>query len=135
MATWISTHGIGAITDTDSSFTITAASGSALVKPGNSGQLSGWIHYTIPDPPATNPSLITLAVDFASQSAFVQDVAIYLANVEKFKRTNLQRGQSFEESIVDQKVVYNGKGIMVSIKVEFENMGSSLRFQSIGIKV
>ncbi|KAI4859658.1 hypothetical protein F4820DRAFT_453673 [Hypoxylon rubiginosum] len=110
MATWLSTHGIVAITDTKSSFIITAESGSALVKPGDPEQLTGW-------------------------TAHVQEVAIYLANMQKFKQENLQRGQSFEEPIVGQQVVYNGKGIAVSIRLVFENMGSSLRFQSIAIKV
>lgn len=57
MATWLSTHGIVAITDTKSSFIITAESGSALVKPGDPEQLTGWVYYTHPQPTHHKPKL------------------------------------------------------------------------------
>ncbi|KAI1806578.1 hypothetical protein F4811DRAFT_135552 [Daldinia bambusicola] len=136
MSTWISTHGIGAIKDSTSSFSITADKGSALVKPTNPNQLSGWIHFTIPSPPVNNPNLKVVAVDFSSQSASVESVAIYLANAVKFREDGLQRGQSFNLTIPNSPaVLYEGKGISVSIYVEFENVSSNLRLQSVGIQV
>ncbi|KAI8963669.1 hypothetical protein F5Y11DRAFT_140971 [Daldinia sp. FL1419] len=135
MTTWISTHGIGAIKDSTSTFAITADKGSALVRPTNATELSGWIHFTIPSPPVNNPTLKVVAVDFSSQSATVDSVAIYLANLIKFKEEGLQKGQSFTLPINSTQATYQGKGISVSIYVQFDNVSSNLRFQSVGIQV
>ncbi|KAI1642121.1 uncharacterized protein F4817DRAFT_310721 [Daldinia loculata] len=135
MTTWISTHGIGAIKDSTSTFSITADKGSALVKPTSPNELSGWIHFTIPSPPVNNPNLKVVAVDFSSQSATVDAVAIYLANLVKFKEEGLQKGQSFSLTISSAQAVYQGKGISVSILVEFDSVASNLRIQSVGIQV
>ena len=133
MTTWLSTHGIGAIKDSQSSFSITADKGSALIKPTNPSQLSGYIHFTIPSPPVNNPNLKAVAVDFSSQSASVDTVLVYLANNEEFKKENLQRGQSFQLDISD--VAYGGKGIALMILVNFNSVDSTLNFQSVGIQV
>ncbi|KAI1657623.1 hypothetical protein F4813DRAFT_70263 [Daldinia decipiens] len=135
MTTWISTHGIGAIKDSTSSFSITADKGSALVKPTSPNELSGWIHFTIPSPPVNNPNLKVVAVDFSSQSATVDSVAIYLANSVKFKEEELQKGQSFTLTISSTQAIYQGKGISVSVFVQFDSVASNLRFQSVGIQV
>ncbi|XXH00826.1 hypothetical protein Hte_007177 [Hypoxylon texense] len=135
MTTWISTHGIGAIKDSSSSFAITADKGSALVRPTNPNQLTGWIHFTIPSPPVNNPNLKEVAVDFSSQSASVDTVAVYLANSVKFKEEGLQKDQSFILQITSTSAVYERKGIAVSIFVQFDNVGSNLRLQSVGIQV
>ncbi|KAI2777519.1 hypothetical protein F4815DRAFT_290148 [Daldinia loculata] len=135
MTTWISTHGIGAIKDSTSTFSITADKGSALIKPTSPNELSGWIHFTIPSPPVNNPNLKVVAVDFSSHSANVDAVAIYLANLVKFKEEGLQKGQSFSLTINSAQAVYQGKGISVSILVEFDSVASNLRIQSVGIQV
>ncbi|KAI1465548.1 uncharacterized protein F4812DRAFT_128337 [Daldinia caldariorum] len=136
MATWLSTHGIGAIKDSNSSFAIVADKGSALVKPTDPNALSGWIHFTIPSPPVNNPNLKVVAIDFSSQSANVEAVAVYLANIQKYKEEGLQRGQSFTLSLPSNpQVLYQGKGISVSILVQFDNISSNLRLQSVGIQV
>ncbi|KAI0437069.1 hypothetical protein F4803DRAFT_571352 [Xylaria telfairii] len=135
MATWISTHGIGAITDSNSTFAITAEGGSAIVTPKNSTQLAGWVHFAMPNPPATSTTLQLLAVDFSTQSATVEDVAIYLGNRQALSLTNLQKTTSFTESIAPQGATYTGKGIAVSIRIQFDGMGSKLRFQSVSIQV
>lgn len=135
MATWLSTHGLGAIKDSSSTFTITADTGSALVKPTSANELSGWIHFTIPSPPATNPNLQTIAIDFQSQSATVETVAVYFANMQKYKGDNLQRGQSFTLTLASGSAIYDGKGIAVSIYVKFDNVASTLRFQSVAVQV
>jgi hypothetical protein len=133
MSTTLSTHGIGAIKDSGSSFTITADKGSALVKPTNANQLSGWIHFTIPSPPVESPNLKNVTIDFHSQSATVETVAVYLANAQKYREENLQRGESFTLSIASQQAIYNGKGIAVSIMVQFDSVSSKLQFQSVSI--
>jgi hypothetical protein len=135
MTTWLSTHGIGAIKDTTSTFTISADKGSAVVRPSDATKLSGWIHFTIPSPPANNPNLLAVAVDFSSQSATVETVSLYLANLVKFTMTGLQKGQSFTLPISGSQALYQGKGVSLSILVEFENIGSSLRFQSVGVQI
>ncbi|RYP40662.1 hypothetical protein DL767_001520 [Monosporascus sp. MG133] len=135
MATWLSTHGIGAIKDTNSTFVITADAGSASVNPSSASQLTGWIHFTIPSPPNTNPNLKTLAVDFSTQQATVDQVQVYLANDQVFSKTNLQKGQSFQLSIASTSAVYNGKGVAVSVYLKFNNVNSTLNFQSVAIEV
>lgn len=136
MTTVLSTHGMGAIKDSNSTFTITADRGSALVKPTDANHLEGWIHFTIPSPPATDPNLKSVTIDFSSQSATVETVAVYLANMQKFKEENLQKGQSFTLDIASvRRVTYAGKGIAVSIFVEFSSSASNLRFQSVAIEV
>ncbi|KAI0106665.1 hypothetical protein F4814DRAFT_66010 [Daldinia grandis] len=135
MTTWISTHGIGAIKDSTSTFSITADKGSALVKPTDANELSGWIHFTIPSPPVNSPNLKVVAVDFSSQSANVDSVFIHLANLVKFKEEGLQKGQSFTLTINSAQAVYQGKGISVSVYIQFDSVASNLRFQSVGIQV
>lgn len=135
MATWLSTHGIGAIKDSDSTFSITAESGSAVVKPTRGDNLTGWLHFIIPSPPVNNPNLKNLAIDFATQGASVDSVAVYLANNEIFKKNKLQKGQSFELKIISSEATYEGKGIAVSVFLKFVSVNSTLDFQSVAVEV
>ncbi|KAK7748031.1 hypothetical protein SLS53_001283 [Cytospora paraplurivora] len=138
MTTWLSTHGIGAIKDSSSTFRITADGGSGLVKPTkseDSNDTSGWIHFTIPSPPASYPNLRAVAVNFSSQSATVERVKVHLGNLQVFEQNELQATSSFEFEIASSSAVYRNKGIAVSVYVEFENVASKLKFQSIGIRV
>ncbi|KAI3319122.1 hypothetical protein HD806DRAFT_510048 [Xylariaceae sp. AK1471] len=135
MTTWLSTHGIGAIKDSDSTFSIVAESGSAVVKPTQANQLTGWLHFVIPSPPVTNPNLKTLAIDFSTQGATVEGVAVYLANNEIYTKNKLQRGQSFTLKILSAESTYDGKGVAVSVFIKFTGVTSTLNFQSVAIEV
>ncbi|KAF5230026.1 hypothetical protein FAUST_10049 [Fusarium austroamericanum] len=135
MPTHLSTHGIGAIKETGSTFTITADRGSAVVKPTEANELTGWIHFTIPSPATGGPNLNSVSIDFHSQTATVDTVAVYLANSLKFKEENLQRGQSFVLPIPSGQAIYNGKGIAVSVQVQFQDSNSKLHFQSVSIGI
>ncbi|ROV89113.1 hypothetical protein VMCG_09861 [Cytospora schulzeri] len=136
MATWLSTHGIGAIKDSHSTFSIAADAGSAIVHPTDANDTKGWIHFTIPSPPASSPNLRAVAVNFSSHSATVERVQVYLANSLVFDESNLQMTTHYTSDIASAaSTVYKGKGIAVSVYVEFDNLNSKLKFQSVGVQV
>ncbi|KAI1391485.1 uncharacterized protein F4822DRAFT_187079 [Hypoxylon trugodes] len=137
MTTWISTHGIGAIKDSASSFNIVIEKGYALVKPTTANQLSGWVHYTIPSPPVDYPNLKKASVDFTAQAATVEKVEVYFANSRKFQEAGLSHSSTFTLDVQANQgpVVYGGKGISVSIFVQFGGMGSTIKLQSVAIQV
>ncbi|ROW12959.1 hypothetical protein VPNG_04662 [Cytospora leucostoma] len=136
--TWLSTHGIGAIKDSSSTFEISADGGSGLIKPAKSDTSSdtaGWIHFTVPSPPASHPNLKAVAVDFSSQSATVDRLRVHLGKSQVLEQHNLQATSSFKFDIASSSAVYTTKGIAVSVYVDFENVASKLRFQSVAVEV
>lgn len=138
MTTWIATHGIGAIKDSASSFSIAAEAGCGTVKPTNKDERSGWIHFTIQSPPPGYPFLKGVEVDFSSQSATVEKVEVYMGNDLVFGRDLLQETGSFHRAFDAQasSIRYTSK-IAVSVYVEFEvdDEHAKIRFQSVGLQI
>ncbi|KAK9776311.1 hypothetical protein SCAR479_06923 [Seiridium cardinale] len=135
MTTWITTHGIGAIKDSKSTFEITVENGSGVVRPTTATDLRGWVHFTIPGPPVDKPVLKIAQIDFSSQSASVETMQLYLANRRVFDEGQLQKTSSFDLDISSSKAIYQDKGIALSLELVFNNVGGALRFQSVGIQV
>ncbi|KAM0812940.1 hypothetical protein AB5N19_12931 [Seiridium cardinale] len=135
MTTWITTHGIGAIKNSKSTLEITVENGSGVVRPTTATDLRGWVHFTIPGPPVDKPYLKIARIDFSSRSASVETVEIYLANTRVFDEGKLQKTRNFDLNISSTRAIYQDKGIAMSLEIEFENVGSSLHFQSVGIQV
>ncbi|KAK3984672.1 hypothetical protein QBC44DRAFT_336571 [Cladorrhinum sp. PSN332] len=135
MTNAISEHGFGAIKDSGSTFTIVADKGSALIRPSNTNQLTGWIYFTLPSPAPGYTGLKNVTIDFSSQSAYVDAVNIWLANRKVFSAENLQKTSSWTEDIAAGQAVYQGKGIAVAVYVEFDSLASALRFQSVSIGI
>lgn len=104
---WISTHGIGVIKDSANSFTVTIDGGDAYVRSTSATDLTSIIYFTIPSPPENSPNLSAVRVDFSSQSAFVNSVAICFTNDEKFSQERLQKTSSFQLSISPASAVYS----------------------------
>ncbi|KAK2594351.1 hypothetical protein QQS21_007952 [Conoideocrella luteorostrata] len=129
---WYTTHGLGAIKDTESGFVIAADSSSAKIRPSNLKELAGWIHYCIPNPGPNRPTLSKLRVDFSSQSATVDKVKLSFANEEKFKADDLQMTSSFQKDIRETPA-YTNKGIEISVYIAFDNLNSWIKFQSVGV--
>ncbi|KAK6949553.1 hypothetical protein Daesc_009636 [Daldinia eschscholtzii] len=133
-AHWLSTHGLGAIKDSTSTFSITAEQGTALLRPSHPDQLSGWVHFTIPSPPPKRPNLKKVSVDFSAQTAYVDAVDVYLANLVNSKSSGLKQDKSFALDFPTE-VVYKGKGILVSVFIQFKDVSSRLMIESVGIEV
>ncbi|CAH0002478.1 unnamed protein product [Clonostachys byssicola] len=134
---WFTTHGIGAIKDTDNSFSITSDGGSAKISPTSDtsdSDLKGWVHYTIPNPNPDNSSLKAIQVDFSSQSASVDGVKLHFANSLKFSVSDLQQTSSFNLDIASSSAVYSNKGIAVSLYLSFDDKHSWLKLQSVGVQ-
>lgn len=131
---WLATHGIGVIKDTDAHLIIKATAGSARVQPVDSESTKGVVHFTIPSPAGSSPSLKVFQLDFSSQSATVETITIYMANSSKFVATDLQKPDSFTLPL-DNEPPYNGKGISVAVGLQFDNKDSHLDFQSVGIQL
>ncbi|KAK4158754.1 hypothetical protein QBC43DRAFT_248868 [Cladorrhinum sp. PSN259] len=135
MTNAISEHGFGAIKDSSTTFTIQADKGSALIRPTNNTQLTGWIYYTLPSPAPGYTGLKNITIDFSSQSATVDAVQIWLANRKVWDAENLQKTSTFSEDIATGQATYSGKGIGVGIYVEFDSLASTLRFQNVSIGI
>ncbi|TGO73576.1 hypothetical protein BELL_0349g00020 [Botrytis elliptica] len=69
MTTWFSTHGIGAIKDSSSTFVMNMMGSSVIVKPTTPDPLTGWVHFATPSPSVDNPDLKNLSIKFYSHSA------------------------------------------------------------------
>ncbi|CAH0027205.1 unnamed protein product [Clonostachys rhizophaga] len=132
--TWFTTHGIGAIKDTNNSFSITSDGGSAKISPTSASELKGWVHYTIPNPDPDNSSLKAIQVDFSSQSASVDGVKLHFANSLKFSVSDLQETSSFELDIASSSAVYSDKGIAVSLYLSFDSINGWVKLQSVGVQ-
>ncbi|KAL7789846.1 hypothetical protein V8C37DRAFT_403849 [Trichoderma ceciliae] len=132
---WITTHGVGVIKDSENSFTVTIDGGDAYVRPTKATELTGIVHFTIPSPPKNNPNLAAVRVDFASQNAFVNTVAVFFANDEKFSHERLQKTSSFQIAIAAGSATYTEFGISVSVGIKFSNLDSSIIFQSVGVQI
>lgn len=136
MTTWLSTHGIGAIKDSNSSFSITAENGVALIHPTSANDKSGWIHFTIPSPPADNPNLRAVTARFSTSSATVDKVRVFLGNNTAYSRDSTQETDSFTYGISStSETVYKDLGIAVSIWVDFDSVTAKLKIQSVGVQV
>lgn len=61
-------------------------------------------------------------------------VAINSAN-EVFKKSNLQKGNSFRLELGRQATFYSSSGIVVTVYVKFENSDSSIKFESAGVSI
>ncbi|KAK4183778.1 hypothetical protein QBC35DRAFT_507317 [Podospora australis] len=137
MTTYLATHGFGAIKDSNSTFTITTVTktGSAVIKPTDPNELSGWIHYTIQSPSADQPNLKTAIVDFSSQSATIETVEIHMAQKNAFVADNLQATQAITLPITGYAgaVTFNGKGLALSVYIVFSSLSSSISLQSVSI--
>ncbi|KAI1475445.1 hypothetical protein F4774DRAFT_396927 [Daldinia eschscholtzii] len=133
-ADWVSTHGLGAIQDSTSTFSITAEDGTALVRPSHPDQLSGRLYFTIPSPSPKHTNLKAVAVDFTAQTATIDAVDVYLADLVNSKNSGLNKDKSFALDFPTE-VVYKGKGILVSILIQFKDVSSRLMIESVGIEI
>lgn len=131
---WLATHGIGVIKDTDAHLKIKAIAGSARIQPVDSESTKGVVHFTIPSPAGSNSNLKDIQLDFSSHSATVETINIYLANSSIFSKIDLQKLDSFNLTL-DNGIPYNGKGISVAVGLQFDNKDSHLDFQSVGIQL
>ncbi|KAK4458236.1 hypothetical protein QBC42DRAFT_210787 [Cladorrhinum samala] len=132
---YIAAHGLAAIVDSSSGFSIKADKGSAYIRPHSANQLMGWIYYALPSPPPGNDTLKKLAIDFSSTAAYVSAVHVYLGNNEVYKADNMQQASSFTEDISSSQAVFKDKGILVAIHVVFDSVAASFHFQSVSIGI
>lgn len=134
MTTWLSTHGVGAIKDTASTFAITVDRGSAVVRPTSANQLTGWIHFVIPSPPANNLNLKKFAVHFPPRERPLRKWLFTLPTTRC--TTWADSGQFFELDIPSTTTTtYTDKGIAVVVFPKFTNVSLTLDFQSVAIQV
>ncbi|KAI5864036.1 hypothetical protein GGS23DRAFT_562664 [Durotheca rogersii] len=130
---WITTHGIGAIKDSEQSLTISMEDGSASARsPGGPKPTTAWFHFPIPSPPSDFLNLKAVKVDFNSTGANLGTVVVYAGSKTIFQRGGLS-GQHVQLPF-DETAVYDGLGICVSVLVTFLSSESSIKFQSVGIQ-
>lgn len=133
MATWISTHGVGVIKDARSSFKISIEEGGATVQPTSPNALEGAVHFVLPSPPRNNPNITDAMVEFSPQSARIDELAIFFANEEKFRKSRLQKTSTFQISVASAQAVYDGKGIAMTLYIKFDQVSSAITFQSVAV--
>lgn len=135
MTTIASTHGLGAISDPISNFKITRKGSGAVISPTDVNQLSGWIYFSIPGQPATNPNLKKVMVECTSSDAAVETLSINLGREEVFSRGNLNKSNSFDLAIDEgERAAHIENGIVVSIELKFENQTANMEIQSVAIE-
>ena len=133
MITQATTHGISAIKDTRSRFTIVPERGSAVIRPTTADELSGWIHFYVDTSSAGNTDLNSVEINFNSQSATVETVTIYERNKEIFNEDNLGKADAFTLPIAPGHAILSGGPTGVSIKVQFDNLASKIYVRSVGV--
>lgn len=125
---------MGATKDSDSSFVVKAVGGSAVVQPTKAAEKQGWVFFTIPSPPDDYPNLKTVEVAFSSQTATVDAVSVYIANIQKWSQSNLQQTSTFDTDVSSVSASFDKKGIAVAVQLTFENLNSKINFQSVAVE-
>jgi hypothetical protein len=137
MSTWLSTHGAGAISGSDSAFVITANSAGALIRPSNPNKINGTVLFPLPCLPRDVSRLATVTVDFSSQTAYVSDIAVMSGSDTVFQKKDLQKTGEFNLRIYGES--FNAeelqKGLTLAVGVTFESVVGNIRFRSVGLEV
>ncbi|KAE8154181.1 hypothetical protein BDV25DRAFT_136107 [Aspergillus avenaceus] len=130
--TWISSAGTSVMKDAKSSFEIFVEESGETVRPTDPNSKEGAVHFSLPSP-QVNKTLTEITVDFYPRNVCIQKVVLSFANEEVFSKAQLQRISSFK--LACGEIPYQGKGITVTIHLEFDQVGSAITFQSVAIGV
>jgi hypothetical protein len=129
---WLTTHGIGAIRNSASTFSIQAVDGSARIGPTDGKEKEGWVHYTIPSPDDNHTILSKIKLDISADRASINEVKLWLGNDLAFDKGTLQKRNSWIEP-VSPTATYSDAGISVALYLKFPTYDSSIDIQSIGV--
>lgn len=133
VATTLATHGAAIIKDSSAKFNVRTEilNGSATVTPNGPSDLHGWVAFPIQSPPVDKPTLSNIKVNFTTYGASVSELQLWSANKpETSNFTALQERGSFEKSI---NTSFEGNGLLLGIKIAFDNLNGSITFQSVAI--
>ncbi|CAK38095.1 hypothetical protein AnigIFM59636_003618 [Aspergillus niger] len=127
MAIWLQGPGSGAIADP--ALKIRPDRGGAIVQPSRPDAKQGAVHFILPAPPRENPNITSVDVDFETDSAYVDAVAIRFANMEAFReRFPRPKTSSFHIDVPRGEAEYNGRGVVVTVYVKFQEYRAVVDF-------
>ncbi|PYH69448.1 uncharacterized protein BO88DRAFT_487600 [Aspergillus vadensis CBS 113365] len=134
MAIWLQGPGSGAIADP--ALKIRPDRGGAIVQPSRFDAKQGAVHFILPAPPRENPNITSVAVDFETDNAYVDAVAIRFANMEAFReRFPGPKTSSFAVKVPPGEAEYNGRGVVVTVYVKFREFRAVVDFDRVRIAV
>lgn len=135
----LSTHGIGAILTSDTSFNKTYNHGIANYTVSQSANSTkGWIYFTIPSPPPGYTTLEGASVNFT------QDNGVTVTMIQAYQGASPLLNYPITGSQTEpvkpnttynftSPTEYNGNGIVVAIYVEFTISPATLSIVSVGV--
>ncbi|GKZ17466.1 hypothetical protein AbraIFM66951_004768 [Aspergillus brasiliensis] len=134
MTIWLQGSGSGAITD--GTLKIRPDRGGAIVQPTRPDAKQGAVHFILPAPPRENPTIRAIDVDFEADSAYVDAVAIRFANMEAFReKFPRPKTSSFRVPVPKGEAEYNGRGVVVTVYVKFQELRAAIDFDEVRIAV
>ncbi|KAI4859659.1 hypothetical protein F4820DRAFT_439139 [Hypoxylon rubiginosum] len=97
----------------------------------------GSVIFPIPSLPKSSIHLAAAALNFSSNSAYVDKVTILSGNNELWQRTKLRKRADYEIDLSHANIAANqgGKGIAVVLEVVFDTNLGEIVFESVGLKV
>ena len=106
------------------------------MQPSRPDAKQGAVHFILPAPPRENPNITSVAVDFETDKAYVDAVAIRFANMEAFReRFPGPKTSSFAVKVPPGEAEYNGRGVVVTVYVKFREFRAVVDFDQVRIAV